>query len=558
MKKFFTLLLAFVSIQAFSQLDKNIAASHSETASGTLTTIDITLESDVWNCNGLTGSIQWDPAIAEYSSITDFGVLAVVGNPAMGINNFDIGDVESGYLTWEWFPTFTVGPSLNTGDLLFTVEFLAVGPSGTSTDIEFSDFPVELMWNEGGLTIGTFIGDDGSITIGGVNTTGCYLPEFWTTTTENTNGSVTHEAGAITMVGDNDLTGNGTSGLTCDGTEGNVSYCNTIPNDGMVTFHWDYDSDIENADSDAFGYCLNGVATQLASLDPPPFGTPFGDASFEVFQDDELCFVMSSENADLPNAPTVTITEFTAPPCELNTMTAELTQTEIVVCNGDATAALEVVTEFATEPVTYTWDVEGVEGSNPTGLTAGDYCVTVVDALEDTVELCHTITEAEVISFSAITQPDNGFGTGQALITVSGGVPSYDITWDTDPVQTGPIAVNLPSGITTFTVVDENGCVFVGEVDILFVGIEEIAGIESFDLYPNPSNGIINLNIEFNQDKTINVIVMNSVGQVVYNLGERQGSAIHEVIDLSNLNSGLYYLNMDVDGQRISRKISLK
>ena len=58
------------------------------------------------------------------------------------------------------------------------------------------------------------------------------------------------------------------------------------------------------------------MGTQLA-LAPPPFGgTPFGSASFEVLAGDELCFVMSSENADQPNAPIATITNFEGPACE--------------------------------------------------------------------------------------------------------------------------------------------------------------------------------------------------------------------------------------------------
>lgn len=555
MRKIFTILLAFASLQAFAQ-NLDIAATDVEAAPGTLTNIVVTIESDLWNCNGISGSISWDPAVASYSSISDFGVLF---NPAMDIGDFDIGDVSSGVISWEWFPTFTVGPTLSPGDPLFTIEFEAIGENGTYTDITFSDFPVDLWWNSGGTSSGTFNTDDGSITIGGINVTGCYDPQFWTTTTENTNGSVTHASGVITMTGDNDLTGNGTSGLDCAGTEGNVTHCNTIPNDGVVTFHWDYDSDISNADSDAFGYCLNGVSTQLASLDPPPFGTPFGNASFDVVAGDELCFVLSSQNADLPNAPVVTIDEFTGPPCELATVTAVLVENQIVTCYGSATAELEVLTEFGTEPFTYTWDVDGVEGNNPTGLIAGEYCVTVIDAAQDTAIACYTILDApSAIEVTYISQPDDGFGTGSALLNVSGGQPSYDITWDTDPVQTGPIAQNLPNGIIGYIIVDERGCEYVGEVEVLFVGLEEIVGLEKFELYPNPSNGIINLNIEFNQNKDYSIHIMNAIGQVVFDLGNRNGSVIHEVIDLGNMNAGLYYLNIEVEGQRISKKISLK
>lgn len=365
------------------------------------------------------------------------------------------------------------------------------------------------------------------------------------------------------MVGDNDMTGNGTTGVDCEGTEGTVSYCNTIPNDGTVSFAWDYSGNIDQADSDAFGYCLNGTAVQLAQPPPPFGGTPFGNASFEALAGDELCFVMSSESANQPNAPVVTISEFSGPDCELPSLFSTIELVSPVLCNGDANASIEVVSYDYTGELTYSWDVDGVEGANPTGLSAGTYCVTVIDDVPDTSVACITLTEAPVLNVVVQASPDNGTGTGSAYANVSGGQPftsppAYSVVWDTDPVQTGIIASGLDAGTYSYTVTDALGCEFTGEVSIMYVGIEEITGLDSFNYYPNPAEASFKMDIEFNESKVFTVSIMNAVGQNVIEVGQVNSDRFNETIDVSSLQSGFYFINIDVDGQRISRKLTVK
>jgi hypothetical protein len=50
---------------------------------------------------------------------------------------------------------------------------------------------------------------------------------------------------------------------------------------------------------------------------------------------------------------------------------------------------------------------------------------------------------------------------------------------------------------------------------------------------------------------------MNSVGQKVLNLGTVNGSNFKETIDISALTTGFYFLNIEVEGQRITRKLTV-
>ena len=83
-----------------------------------------------------------------------------------------------------------------------------------------------------------------------------------------------------------------------------------------------------------------------------------------------------------------------------------------------------------------------------------------------------------------------------------------------------------------------------------------VAGIEpeaamNFNLYPNPVSDI--LNIEYRSNGLVQVQIFNSIGELVY---ENNNTTIRRMnVDMSNLSSGLYTLNLIGDNQSTSRTI---
>lgn len=84
-----------------------------------------------------------------------------------------------------------------------------------------------------------------------------------------------------------------------------------------------------------------------------------------------------------------------------------------------------------------------------------------------------------------------------------------------------------------------NICVYEGA----FIGVEENVQKDRFKLYPNPTNGI--LNIEYNHDISGKLQVINGMGQVVIS------TSLDSKVDLSSLNKGLYLVNI-IDEKGIS------
>jgi gliding motility-associated-like protein len=142
------------------------------------------------------------------------------------------------------------------------------------------------------------------------------------------------------------------------------------------------------------------------------------------------------------------------PPC--NTLTAAVNTTD-VSCNGDSTGAASVTVLFATAPVTYLWST-GATTSSISNVPAGNYTVTVTDALNCPVVVNFTITQPSPLN--ALVSPTaiscNGYGNGTLELFVSGGVFPYNYAWSNGvSVQD---QINLSQGNYSVTVTDAQGC----------------------------------------------------------------------------------------------------
>lgn len=88
------------------------------------------------------------------------------------------------------------------------------------------------------------------------------------------------------------------------------------------------------------------------------------------------------------------------------------------------------------------------------------------------------------------------------------------------------------------------------------VGIEENEDVSSLVVYPNPSNGIMTLNLSsINTPSRINVYDVQ--GRLVHEENP-QSSGISYEMDLLGLGKGLYYLVVLSEGQRISTSIAIE
>jgi hypothetical protein len=131
-----------------------------------------------------------------------------------------------------------------------------------------------------------------------------------------------------------------------------------------------------------------------------------------------------------------------------------------VTCNDGNNGAVNLTVTGGTPGYTYAWS-NNQTAQDLSGLTAGEYCVTVTDANDCTATSCVTITEPTAIIANA-TATDvacNGGNNGTVTLTVSGGTGAYNFDWAHIAGTNNPQNLsNLTAGTYTVTVTDANGC----------------------------------------------------------------------------------------------------
>jgi hypothetical protein len=180
---------------------------------------------------------------------------------------------------------------------------------------------------------------------------------------------------------------------------------------------------------------------------------------------------------------------------------------------------------------------------------------------------CSTSSVAALVSFSEDTICSGGSATLQANVT--GGTPPYTYSWSpgnvlNDSTIANPVAI--PDTTTTFvlTVFDCSGKSITEQNELVVetcIGIENKTSINSFTVYPNPSQGIFSVNVAYaeNKDAQFKIAVTNLQGITVYseNVGINKTS-FNKSLNLEDLPKGIYFLHLNSELQQVIKKIVIK
>lgn len=136
-----------------------------------------------------------------------------------------------------------------------------------------------------------------------------------------------------------------------------------------------------------------------------------------------------------------------------------------LAANGTAT----VSTNGGTGPYTYSWTPSGGANAVATGLSAGNYSVTVTDATGCSGTVALTITQTSGITATVSTTAAScGGNSGTALVSSLSGNPPYTYNWSNG--QTSQTATNLAAGNYSVTVTDGSGCSSTNTVAVTSTG----------------------------------------------------------------------------------------
>lgn len=206
----------------------------------------------------------------------------------------------------------------------------------------------------------------------------------------------------------------------------------------------------------------DGSVTAIAAGGTAPFtltwnGTQVADTLFNLTAGSYI--VVANDNGACTATDTVVVTEPTA-------ITASFNNVQDPSCPGDTNGQATISVSGGTPGYTYFWP-NGSTDSTATGLSDGNYCVTITDAVGCQDTFCVSITDPSGMAnaFTGITNSSCTVCDGMATANPTGGNGTlYTFLWDNG--QTGATNDSLCAGINTVTITDTSGCELIANVPI--------------------------------------------------------------------------------------------
>jgi len=234
------------------------------------------------------------------------------------------------------------------------------------------------------------------------------------------------------------------------------------------------------------------------------------------------------------------------PVADLGPTTAELCAGATLTLDANVTGAF------------YNWNT-GASTQTIDVTAPGGYAVTVVDSFG-----CLSTSGVSVIDGTPVVTLGNDLILcADYMTTLDAGNAGSTYLWSTnETTQTINIdASTLTLGANTYTVTvtSPGGCTASDDLIITVnpcTGVEEVSMGVAATLFPNPTNGVLNVAIEAVQPSALNIKVLNLQGQVMYNTTVNNSSTAYTVeLDLEELAAGTYLVQFQNEDGVMTQRI---
>jgi PKD repeat protein len=246
------------------------------------------------------------------------------------------------------------------------------------------------------------------------------------------------------------------------------------------------------------------------------------------------------------------------------TLTAAFTSDATEICEMDVVNFTDVSVGTITS---WNWTFEG---GDPASSTEQNPVVTYNDEGTFNVELTisdgtntNTLLMEDYITVlmtpPVMLLPFSDVCVGWPAFELTGGSPAGGI-YSGPGVSNGwfdPAVAGLGTHTITYTFEATNGCDNSAQQSILVdpcTGIEELTG-EPFSIYPNPTTGSFNLKV--NEAGTLDISIINMLGEEVYNELSTVSGFYSKTISLKGELSGIYFIKVQTESGTYVKKLKL-
>lgn len=118
---------------------------------------------------------------------------------------------------------------------------------------------------------------------------------------------------------------------------------------------------------------------------------------------------------------------------------------------------------------------------------------------------------------------------------------------------------SLKSGSVTIAQGTQFGAEIYAQFDVVSVGVDNLPVSGKFEVYPNPVNGQLFIELASDKSASCKVSIVNELGQVVYtkNLETQNGTGNKLELNTSQWNAGIYLIRADNGSEIQSRKVTI-
>ena len=113
------------------------------------------------------------------------------------------------------------------------------------------------------------------------------------------------------------------------------------------------------------------------------------------------------------------------------------------------------------------------------------------------------------------------------------------------------------NGVYGVDITDEFGCSLYEDILIENVSISELSH-ESLEIYPNPANDWVNIKYDLQEKTSSTIRVISLTGKLLYENDLEANDRVEQSIPLYDISAGVYLVEIDIDDQKLYRRLSIK
>lgn len=234
-------------------------------------------------------------------------------------------------------------------------------------------------------------------------------------------------------------------------------------------------------------------------------------------------------------------------------------------CDSVVTTNLTVNIPYSGTQTFTICDGDSITVGTNTYTTAGTY----TDIFSNTTTGCDSIitTTLNVNSNPVVLLPPflEQFCLDGVILALSNGTPlggTYSGTGIVTSPNFNPAVAGLGNHTITYTFTDNNSCSATATQTLTVTdctGLEEFAEDQNITVYPNPSNGLVSLNILNAQFESLQISITDVQGKIIFNHTEKNViGTFKKEIDLQEKAKGLYFISFTSDRKSSTQKLILE